>query len=81
MSWCDVKDLLEYWDKEPPAHVLLAMKWLGSDKREQKTEEEMRNEMAQLGEFMGPAQPMPEYLKELIRKAEQMKKDHGGFNA
>ena len=34
-SACDVIDLLEYWAEEPPAHRLLAMRYLGPSKRAQ----------------------------------------------
>jgi hypothetical protein len=84
-SFCDVAELLRYWQEEPPAHVLLALRYLGASKRGKRgappiDEKQARSDMGQLGAMMGtPTRPMPPHLKEMIRQAEQLRTEHKGL--
>lgn len=85
-SFCDVAELLVYWRHEPPPHVLLAMRYLGPAKGPGKrgkagpTEAEARGDMQQLSALMGQqARPLPPHLKQAIRDAEELKKQHRGL--
>jgi hypothetical protein len=80
-SFCDIADLLKYWQEEPPAHVLLALRYLGANKRgKQVNPETARQQLSDLSQFLGqPARPLPAQLKGLIRDAERMKSEHKGM--
>jgi hypothetical protein len=84
-SACDVVSLLEYWAEEPPAHVTLALRYLGQGKRGSAKpidEAQARQDMGQMGQILGqqPA-PLPDHLKSMVRIAEQMKGVHKGIAA
>ena len=84
-SFSDIAELLGYWRDEPPAHVLLALRYLGPSKNARRAavdEDQARDDMAALGGMMGKqAQPLPPHLKDLVRSAELMKKQHKGIEA
>jgi hypothetical protein len=78
----NIFDLLEYWREEPPTHVILAMRYLGPSKRRKPrvSEEDARKDMGEMARLLGQqARPMPANLKDLVRQAEQMKKQHKGM--
>ena len=80
---CDVVELLEYWGDEPPAHVTLALRYLGQSKRSkaQPTQAEARSQMAEMAVLPGLASgaPLPPRLREMVQKAEALKKSHKGI--
>ena len=81
-SFSDLVELLAYWAEEPPAHVLLALRYLGPRKAARKgpTEEDAKRQMGELSRVFGQqAQPLPAHLKDLIRSAEQLKQQHKGL--
>lgn len=82
-SFCDVKELLDYWAEEPPPHVLLALRYLGQGKRRggRQNEEDLRKDLGEVAHMMGTApQPLPAHLKAMIQQVEQVKKEHKGLN-
>jgi hypothetical protein len=82
-SSCDIVSLLEYWAEEPPAHVTLALRYLGQGKRgsaKQIDESQARQDMGQMAQILGQqAVPLPDHLKTMVRFAEQMKGEHKGI--
>jgi len=81
-SFCDVLDLLTYWAEEPPAHVILALRYLGAGKRGKHVDEaQSRKDLGEMQQLpgMGPAGLMPANLKEMIRAAEQLRQEHKGL--
>ena len=79
----DVVSLLEYWGDEPPAHVTLALRYLGQRKRGRKlvTEQQARQQNAEIAAMPGitAAVPLPAHLKEMMRGVEEMKAKHKGL--
>jgi hypothetical protein len=73
--------LLSYWVEEPPAHVTLALRYLGPSKKSKQIDEsQARADMGEMGLILGmPAQPLPANLKEMIRAAEQIKQNNKGL--
>ncbi len=76
-------ELLAYWADEPPAHVILALRYLGPSKRGGKMqidEERARKDFGDMARVMGkqPAR-LPEHLKALVRSAEQIKQQKKGI--
>lgn len=84
MSLCDLLDLLDYWQDTPPAHVVLAARYMvrsgRTGRRESapephQTEDEAMGEFNALGGMLGVgAKPMPAHLREMAEWAEQMTK-------
>lgn len=75
-------ELLEYWADEPPAHVILAMRYLGDGKRNAKgvTEEEARSDLGQMAGMLGQQpQKLPNHLKSMIQQAEEVKARYKGL--
>jgi hypothetical protein len=63
--------LLEYWGKEPPTHVILALRYLGQHKKPT-TEDEAAGQMHQLaGMVEQNLTPMPQHLREMAQWAEE----------
>ena len=81
-SFCDVKELLDYWEEEPPPHVLLALRYLGQGQRRGgQSEDDLRKDLGEVAHMMGTApQPLPAHLKAMILQVEQTKKEHKGLN-
>ncbi len=53
-SFCDVQDLLDYWKEEPPAHVTLALRYLGPSKRGHVIDEaKAQSDLRALGSMLG----------------------------
>jgi hypothetical protein len=74
--------LLDYWKEEPPTHVILAMRYLGPSSKGGKkriSEEDARKDMGEMSALLGPARPLPPNLKEMIARAEALKKQHKGI--
>lgn len=75
-------DLLRYWADEPPAHVILALRYLGPSARAKRavTEEQAEQDMNALGGFMGQqARELPASLKQLVATAEELKRSRKGL--
>lgn len=77
--------LLEYWIEEPPAHVILALRYLGERKTKQpKSEQEAFDQLRQFAQLADqPASPLPAHLREMAEwgDAQQAKlkgETHGG---
>ena len=84
----NIFNLLEYWINEPPAHVILALRYLGERKKQSKqqpvqTELEFQRNMGELCGMLGrQAQPVSQRTRDLVAYAEEMKakmqrKKHG----
>jgi hypothetical protein len=73
-SAVDVFRLLRYWAEEPPAHVILALRYLGERKSNKpKTEAEAMGQLQGAASLMGQAAaPMPQHLREMAGWAEEM---------
>ncbi len=74
----NIFNLLEYWINEPPAHVILALRYLGERKKKTKqvaqSEQEFRLNMGELCGMLGrQAQPVSQKTRELVAYAEEMK--------
>jgi hypothetical protein len=79
--------LLEYWLDEPPAHMILALRYLGERKKQSKqpaqSEQEFQQNMGELCGMLGrQAQPVSQKTRDLVAYAEEMKakmqrKKHG----
>lgn len=69
----DVVDLLEYWRDEPPAHMILAARYLERKPGKRRvTEQEMERQMMELQTVMhAPASPLPEGLREMANWASE----------
>jgi hypothetical protein len=76
-----VLSLLAYWAQEPPTHVILALRYLGTSKRAKHIDEaQARKDMGEMGRIMGmPAQQLPPNLKDMIRSAEAIKQQNKGL--
>lgn len=72
-SACDIFALLDYWAEEPPAHVLLALRYFGERKRKApRTEDEARSQLHGLQQMMGRgAQPLPPQVRAMAEWAEE----------
>jgi hypothetical protein len=70
MPFCDVSDILSFWRKNPPAHILLAI--VAQDKvwkpRDESREPQMMDAgMAQMvGRNRLPAQALPQDVKQMF---------------
>ena len=83
----NIFNLLEYWLDEPPTHVILALRYLGERKRQNKqpvqSEQEFQRNMGELCGMLGrQAQPVSQQTRDLVAYAEEMKakmqrKKHG----
>jgi len=75
-------ELLAYWAEEPPAHVTLALRYLGPRKRGKVIDEDQaRQELAQIGQIVGKqARTLPAHLREMVRGAELLKRQRKGWN-
>lgn len=75
-------ELLEYWQQEPPAHVLLALRYLGGAKRNSgPTEEQAKQDMGQMTALLGKSpQKLPDHLRRMVEEAEQLKQQHKGMS-
>jgi hypothetical protein len=69
----NIFQLLEYWKEEPPAHVTLALKYLGPHKKQQPVQNESTSdEFGQLSMTMGmPVQPVSQRTRDLVAYAEE----------
>lgn len=79
MSLGDVLGLLRYWSESPPAHVILAARYLdrrGSRRAPDSRGDDPENDMAfgKLGAFLGPPRPMKPYANDLLNWAETVVK-------
>jgi hypothetical protein len=84
-SFSDVAELLAYWAEEPPAHVILALRYLGERKAKQpKSEQEAFDQLHQFAQLAEqPALPLPSHLREMAEWGDQQQallrgKKHGG---
>ena len=83
----NIFNLLEYWLDEPPAHVILALRYLGERKKRSRqpaqSEQEFQRNMGELCGMLGrQAQPVSQQTRDLVAYAEEMKakmqsKKHG----
>jgi hypothetical protein len=74
----NIFSLLEYWDDEPPTHVILALRYLGERKKQNKqpvqSEQEFQRNIGELCGMLGrQAQPVSQQARDLVAYAEEMK--------
>lgn len=71
---CDIGELLEYWQEEPPTHVILGWRYLDRKKKPAVDEKETLAAFGEMQGMMGTRpQPIPAHLKEMIGWAEEQK--------
>lgn len=71
----NIFQLLEYWKEEPPAHVTLALKYLGPRKKQAEPSESAADQFGQLSMTLGmPVQPVSQRTRDLVAYAEEQLK-------
>lgn len=71
----DIVDLFEYWQDEPPAHAILAARYLDRKQKRSATAPETESQMFELQKMMDTRmQPMPAHLKEMAAWAAEQQK-------
>lgn len=71
----NIFNLLEYWIEEPPAHVTLALRYLGERKKKPVTEKQAQDQLFAVQQ-LGPgfeSKPMPQHLRDMANWAEEQK--------
>jgi len=65
--------LLRYWAEEPPAHVTLALRYLGERKRKPASARAAREQLGEAANLMGARiAPVSEKTRELVAHVEEM---------
>ena len=69
----NIFELLRYWADEPPAHVILALRYLGERKRKPASARQAREQLGEAASLMGArVAPVSEKTRELVAYAEEM---------
>lgn len=71
MEWPDVEDLLEYWQKSPPVHVILGAVHFPQEQKQYKplTEDEALAQFSEAVGVLGEGEALPPHIRKMTESA------------